>query len=160
MTGKVKPIPDGYSSVTPYLIVAGAGDAIAFYKKAFGAEEIMRMAAPDGKVGHAEIQIGNARIMMGDEFPEMNCRSPKAYGGTPVSIMLYVDDVDATAKRAVEAGATLVRPVENQFYGDRMGTIEDPFGHSWHVATHIEDIPEGELRRRSDEAMKKMAAGG
>jgi PhnB protein len=159
MAGKVKPIPDGYHSVTPYLILADATRALDFYKQAFGAREIMRMPAPGGKVGHAEIEIGGSRIMLADEFPEMNCKSPKAFGGSPVSIHLYVEDADAIAKRAVAAGAVLKRPVEDQFYGDRLGTLEDPFGHTWHVSTHKEDLSEPELRRRAEEAMKKMAAG-
>lgn len=157
MSKTVKPIPDGYSAVTPYLIVAGAAQAIEFYKQAFGAKEVMRMPAPGGRVGHAEIEIGGARIMLADEFPDMNCKGPKAYGGSPVSIHVYVDDVDAVADRAVKAGAAMTRPVQDQFYGDRLGTLEDPFGHTWHVSTHTEDVSEEELRRRSDEAMKQMA---
>jgi len=159
MPRTVKAIPDGYSAVTPYLILGDAARAIDFYKQAFGAREIMRMPAPGGKVGHAEIEIGGARIMLADEFPDMNCKSPKAFGGSPVSIHLYVPDADAVAKRAVAAGAALKRPVEDQFYGDRLGTLEDPFGHTWHVSTHKEDLSEAEMKRRADEAMKKMMAG-
>ena len=159
MASKVKPIPAGYSAVTPYLILGDAARAIDFYKQVFGAAETLRMPAPGGKIGHAEITIGGAHIMLADEFPDMNCKSPKAFGGSPVSIMVYLDDVDATAKRAVAAGAKLTRPVADQFYGDRTGTIEDPFGHTWHIATHTEDLSEAELKRRADEAMKKMAAG-
>lgn len=158
MPSTVKPIPDGFSAVTPYIIVADCGRALEFYKKAFGAREVLRMAAPGGKVGHAEIEIGGAKIMMADEFPEMDCKGPKAYGGSPVSIHLYVPDVDSMAKQAVSAGAKLKRQVEDQFYGDRLGTLEDPFGHTWHVSTHKEDLSEGEIKHRHDEAMKKMAA--
>jgi PhnB protein len=157
MKSAVKPIPAGYHAVTPYLIVAGAAGAIDFYKKAFGAKEVMRMPGPGGRIGHAEIEIGGSRIMLADEFPDMNCKGPKAFGGSPVSIHLYVDDVDAVAERAVAAGAKPTQPVQDKFYGDRMGTLEDPFGHTWHVSTHKEDLSEAELRRRSEEAMKKMA---
>lgn len=153
MPGQVKPIPEGYHSVTPYLIVRGAARAIEFYGKAFGATERMRMDGPGGRVMHAEIQIGDSVVMLADE-PETGARSPEAYGGTPVSIMLYVEDVDATVKRAVEAGARLTRPVENQFYGDRMGGITDPFGHEWYVATTVEEVSPDELQRRMD-AMKR-----
>jgi PhnB protein len=129
--------------------VQGAAGAIAFYKKVFGAKEIMRMPGPRGTIGHAEIQIGDARIMLADEFPEMNFRSPRSFGGTPVNIHLYVQDVDRVAKKAVSAGAKLLRPVTDQFYGDRTGSLEDPFGHVWHVATHIENVPVKELRKRA-----------
>src|ERR687892_2047090 len=150
----VKSIPEGYHSITPYLAIAGAADAIAFYKKAFGATEVMRMAAPGGKVGHAEVEIGGSRIMLADEHPDMGFRSPKAIGGSPVSLHLYVGDVDAVARQAVAAGAKEVRPVKDQFYGDRTGTVEDPFGHVWHIATHKEDLSPDELKRRAGEAMK------
>jgi PhnB protein len=153
MTASVRPIPEGYHSVTPYLIVGDAAGAIAFYKRAFGAKEVMRMAAPGGRVGHAELKIGDSRIMLADEFPDMGARSPKAIGGTPVSLHLYVEDVDAVAKRAVAAGAKEVRPVKDQFYGDRLGTLEDPFGHLWHVSTHKEDLAPDELKRRAEKAM-------
>ncbi len=159
MPSTVKAIPDGYSAVTPYLILGDAARAIDFYKQAFGAAEVMRMPGPGGKVGHAEITIGGAHLMLADEFPDMNCKGPKAYGGSPISIMIYVPDVDATVARAAAAGAKITKPVQDQFYGDRSGTIEDPFGHTWHVATHTEDLSEAELRRRADEAMKKMMAG-
>jgi PhnB protein len=149
MAGKVKPIPDGYATATPYLCVNDAAKALDFYKKAFGAQEIMRFPQPDGKIGHAEIQIGDSKIMLSDEAPEMNHRSPKSLGGTPVSIMLYVEKVDSIVERAVAAGARIVQPVDNKFYGDRAGTIEDPFGHSWHVATHVEDVSMEELQRRA-----------
>src|SRR5262245_4622863 len=131
MAGKVKPIPDGYYTATPYLIIGGAAAAIEFYKKAFGATEVMRFPGPNGTVGHAEIRIGNSPIMMADEFPDMGARSPKSIGGSPVSILLYVEDVDAVVKQAVAAGAKLTRPVEDKFYGDRAGSLEDPFGHAW-----------------------------
>jgi PhnB protein len=146
---KIRPIPKGYNTVTPYLSVQGAASAIAFYKKAFGAKEVMRMPGPGGTIGHAEIQIGDSRIMLADEFPEMNFRSPRTVGGTPVNIHLYAQDVDKVAKKAVAAGAKLLRPVADQFYGDRSGSLEDPFGHVWHVATHVEDIPMKELKKRA-----------
>jgi PhnB protein len=146
---KTKPIPKGYHAVTPYLSVQGAADAIAFYKKAFGAKEVMRMPGPGGTIGHAEIQIGDSRIMLADEFPEMNFRSPRAIGGTSVTIHLYVQDADKVAKKAVASGAKVLRPVADQFYGDRSGSLEDPFGHVWHIATHMEDIPMKELKKRA-----------
>lgn len=146
---KVNFIPKGYNVVTPYLSVKGAAEAIAFYKKVFGAKEVMRMAGPNGTIGHAEIQVGDSRIMLADEFPEMNFRSPRSVGGTPVHIHLYVQDVDRVAKKAVAAGAKQLRPVADQFYGDRSGSLEDPFGHVWHVATHIADIPMKELKKRA-----------
>jgi PhnB protein len=156
MTSSVRPVPEGYHSVTPYLAIDGAAGAIEFYKKAFGADEVMRMPAPGGKVGHAEIEIGGSRIMLADEFPDMGFRSPKAIGGSPVSLHLYVEDVDVVAKRAVAAGAKQLRPVKDQFYGDRTGTFEDPYGHVWHIATHKEDLSPDELKRRADEAMKRQ----
>jgi PhnB protein len=156
MTSSVRPVPEGYHSVTPYLAIDGAAGAIEFYKKAFGADEVMRMPAPGGKVGHAEIEIGGSRIMLADEFPDMGFRSPKAIGGSPVSLHLYVEDVDVVAKRAVAAGAKQLRPVKDQFYGDRTGTFEDPYGHVWHIATHKEDLSSDELKRRADEAMKRQ----
>lgn len=149
----VKPIPQGYHSVTPYLIVQGAASAIDFYKKAFGATELLRMDGPGGKLMHAEIQIGDSPIMLADEFPEMGHRSPQALGGTPVSIALYVDNVDAVVPQAIAAGATVQRPLQDQFYGDRSATLVDPFGHVWTVATHKEDVP-------PEEMMKRMQAAG
>jgi PhnB protein len=149
MHAKVKPIPDGYHAITPYLSVKGAADAIEFYKRAFGATEVMRMAKPDGRVGHAELQVGDARVMLADEFPEMDFRSPHSIGGTPVHLHLYVENVDAVVAQALAAGAKLVRPVQDQFYGDRLGTVADPFGHVWHVSTHKEDLSMEELRRRA-----------
>ncbi|MDQ3933211.1 MAG: VOC family protein [Actinomycetota bacterium] len=149
----VKPIPDGYPQVTPYLIVDGADAAIQFYTRAFGAKERMRMGGPDGKIGHAEIDIGRGLVMLADEHPEMDARGPKTIGGTPVTISLYVEDVDAVFQAALDAGATELRAVENQFYGDRTGQIEDPFGHKWHLATHVEDVPPEEMEERAAEAM-------
>ena len=149
----VKPIPDGYPQVTPYLIVDGADAAIQFYTRAFGAKERMRMGGPDGKIGHAEIDIGGGLVMLADEHPEMDARGPKTIGGTPVTISLYVEDVDAVFQAALDAGATELRAVQNQFYGDRTGQIEDPFGHKWHLATHVEDVPPEEMEQRAAEAM-------
>jgi PhnB protein len=155
---KVKPIPDGYHNLTPYLIVDGAAKAIDFYKKVFGATEKMRMPAPGGKVGHAELTLGDSMIMLADEHPEMDHRGPHAYKGAAVSLMVYVQDVDATVKTALASGAKVIRPVENQFYGDRMGTIEDPFGHQWYVATHVEDVAPEELAKRAAAAMAKKSS--
>ena len=153
MAAPVKPIPEGYHSITPYLIVNGAAKAIDFYQQVFGATEVMRMADPkDDKIGHAELAFGDSKIMLADEHPEMNFRGPEALGGSPVSILLYVDDVDATAKRAVAAGAQELRPVADQFYGDRMGTFRDPFGHVWSIATHIEDVSPEEMAKRAEAA--------
>jgi len=148
MPTTVKPIPDGYHTATPYLIVRDAAKAIDFYKQAFGASEIMRMAGPGGKVMHAEIKIGNSPIMLADEFPEWDARSPQALGGSASSILLYVEDVDALTNRAVAAGATVVRPVQDQFYGDRTGTVVDPFGHKWSIGTHKEDVSPEEMQKR------------
>jgi len=149
-----KPVPDGYRTATPYLIVKGAAEAIEFYKRAFGATEMLRMADPQGKVGHAEIKIGDSVIMLADEHPAMGYRSPRSLGGSSVSILLYLADVDSVFERAIKAGAKAQRPVVNQFYGDRSGTLEDPFGHVWTVATHVEDVPPEEMKRRAQEAMK------
>lgn len=149
MGTKVKPIPEGYHAVTPYLCVKGAAKAIDFYQKVFGAKEVMRMPGPGGAIGHAEIQIHDSRIMLADEYPDMNFRSPHSFGGTPVHIHLYVEDADRVATQAVAAGAKLLRPMADQFYGDRSGSVEDPFGHVWHVATHTEDIPLEELKKRA-----------
>ena len=144
----VKPIPDGYHSLTPYLIVNGAARAIDFYRRAFGAVELLRMEEPDGRVGHAELRIGDSTVMLADEYPEIGARTPQTIGGTPVSLVLYVEDVDATVARAVAAGAKLTRPVADQFYGDRTGGLTDPFGHVWYVATHVEDVSPEEMERR------------
>lgn len=150
----VPPIPAGYHTVTPYLVIRDAAAAIDFYKAAFGAQEVMRMADPSGKVMHAEIRIGDSAVMMSDECPEMGARGPEALGGSPTSLHLYVEDVDAMAARAAAAGATALRPVQDQFYGDRTGTFKDPFGHVWHIATHKEDVPPDELRRRAEAMFK------
>ena len=150
-----KPIPEGYHSVTPYLIVRGGVDAIDFYKKAFGAVELFRLPSPDGKVGHAEIKIGDSPIMLADEYPDMGYHGPQSIGGSPVSLMIYVEDVDAVFARAVEAGAEIKEALQDKFYGDRMGTVTDPFGHVWHLATHKEDVPMEEMERRA-----KAAHGG
>ena len=152
----VKPIPEGYPQVTPYLCVDRAADAIDFYSKVFGAKERMRMPAPEGKIGHAELQIGDSIIMLADEFPDMGALGPRSVGGTPVTISVYVEDVDAVYDRAVAGGAKPVRPVEDQFYGDRSGQFEDPFGHRWSVASHVEDVPPDEMQRR----MQQMMGGG
>ncbi len=154
----VKPIPDGYHTVTPYLVVKDAAKAIEFYKVAFGATEFMRMAGPDGKIGHAEIRIGTSPVMLADEFPDMGFRSPQSLGGAAVSLLVYVEDVDARFDQAVTAGATVLRPVKDQFYGDRSGTLTDPFGHVWTIATHKEDLTPEELHKRS-EAFKKQHSG-
>ena len=145
----VKPIPDGYHSITPYLSVKGAADAIEYYKKAFGAEELFRMAAPDGKIGHAEMKIGDSPFMLADEFPEMGFVSPNTLGGSPVGMMIYVPDVDTVYKESLAAGGQEVKPLQDQFYGDRSGTLKDPFGHVWTIATHKEDVPEEELKKRA-----------
>ena len=145
----VKPIPDGYHSVTPYLCVKGAAQAIEFYKKAFLATERMRIAQPDGRVGHAELQVGDSVIMSSDEFPEIGARSPQSLGGSPVGIHLYVEDADAIFSQAVAAGAKIKRPIADQFYGDRLGGVEDPFGHNWWISTHKEDLSPQEIERRA-----------
>jgi PhnB protein len=147
-------IPEGYRTATPYLIVQGAADAIEFYKHTFGATEMLRMADPQGRVGHAEIRIGDSVIMLAEEHPGMGYRAPRSLGGSSVSILLYLEEVDAVFDRAVKAGAKVLRPVANQFYGDRSGTLEDPFGHIWTIATHVEDVAPEELRRRAEAAMR------
>jgi PhnB protein len=149
MSPSVKPIPDGYPQLSPYLIVDGAAQAIDFYKQVLGATERMRMGGPEGKIGHAEVQIGDAVVMLADEHPDMGYLGPKAIGGTPVTIGVYVEDVDKTFDTALKAGATSLRPVENQFYGDRSGQFEDPFGHRWSVSTHVEDVPPDEMQKRA-----------
>jgi PhnB protein len=149
MAGNVKPIPEGYHSVTPYLIIDGAAKAIEFYKKVFRATEKLRMPMPDGRIGHAEIVVGDSVIMLADEHPERGYRSPKARGGTSVGLMLYVEDVDAVASRFVEAGGKVLNEVKDQFYGDRSGNFEDPFGHQWTVGTHKEDLTAEEVARRA-----------
>ena len=149
MASKVKPIQEGYHAVTPYLIVNGGAKAIDFYKKAFGATELFRLAQPDGKIGHAEIKIGDSPIMLADEAPQMGAKSPQSFGGSPVGIHLYVEDVDKVFNQAIAAGAKVERPVEDKFYGDRAGGIIDPFGHRWYISTHKEDVPPEELEKRA-----------
>jgi len=153
----VKPIPEGYPQVTPYLCVDGAADAIEFYKQVFAANERMRMAEPSGRVGHAELEIGDAVVMLSDPYPEMNVVDPKKLGGSPVTLSIYVNDVDATFKKALGKGATQLRAPENQFYGDRSGQFADPWGHKWSVATHIEDVSPDEMQRRAAAAMSSGA---
>jgi len=145
----IKPIPDGYPPLTPYLIVSDGVAAIAFYQKAFGAKERLRLPAPDSKIGHAELVIGDSVIMLADEFPEHGALSPHTIGGSPVMLHLYIADVDNVVAAVVAAGGTLTRPVQDAFYGDRVARITDPFGHSWHIATHIEDVPPDEMERRA-----------
>lgn len=152
---RVSPIPKGYHAVTPYLSVRGAAKAIEFYRKAFGAKEVMRMPGPRGGIGHAEVQIGDSRVMLADEYPDLEFLGPKARGGSPVHLMLYVKDVDKVVARAVAAGAKLKRPVEDKFYGDRMGSLEDPFGHVWHVGTHVEDLTKAQMKKRAGQAAGK-----
>ncbi len=154
MSGNVEPIPDGYHTATPYLVVKGAAKAIEFYKNAFGATELMRMAGPDGGIMHAELKIGDSIIMMSEENPQWGTRSPESLGGSPMSLYLYVEDCDKVFNQAVGAGATATVAVKDQFYGDRSGAVKDPFGHSWHIATHKEDVSMDEIRKR----MAKMAA--
>ena len=151
---KAKPVPHGLHTATPYLFVQGAAGAIDFYKAAFNAKELMRMPAPGGRVGHAQIKIGDSHIMLSDESPDMGAPGPKRLGGSPVMLYLYVKDVDAVVAQAVAAGARLIHPVKDQFYGDRSGGLEDPFGHIWHVATHKEDVLPEELRKRAEAAMR------
>lgn len=146
-------IPDGYHSITPYLVVRGAAAALAYYTKVFGGTELFRMDAPGGRIGHAEIRIGDSIVMLADEHPEVEAHSPQKFGGSPVSLMLYVENVDDVFRRAIDAGGREVRPLQDQFYGDRSGTVADPFGHQWHIATHVEDVSPEEMQRRM-EAMK------
>jgi PhnB protein len=155
MANKVKPIPEGYHSITPYLVIKGAAAAIDFYKQAFGAVEIMRMPQPDGRVGHAELKFGDSVVMLADEYPEMDVVGPQTLGNTSVGLLLYLDDVDKAVERAVSLGATIKKPIADQFYGDRTGTIEDPFGHKWTLAVHIEDVTPEEMQRRMEAQAKK-----
>jgi PhnB protein len=161
---KVQAIPKGYSAVTAYLAVRGAAAAIEFYKKVLGAKEVMRMPGPEGKLGHAEVRIGDSKVMLADESEQMNFLGPRARGGSPVHMVVYVKDVDATVVKAVELGAKLVRAVADQFYGDRTGSIEDPFGHFWHVSTHVRDVSVAQMKRKAAEMAKAAeiakAAGG
>jgi PhnB protein len=149
----VKPIPEGYPRVTPYLCTDGAADAIDFYVSVLGAKERMRMPAPDGRIGHAELELGNSMIMLADEYPDMGFRSPKAVGGTPVTLHVYVEDVDAVFAKALASGAKELSAVKDEFYGDRTGKMEDPFGHVWIISTHVEDVPPEEMEKRAAEAM-------
>jgi PhnB protein len=151
------PIPEGYHSVTPYLAVEDAAKAIDFYKQAFGATERVRMDAPGGKIGHAELEIGDSVVMLSDQFPQSSTQPPKELGGSSMSVMLYVEDVDSFVKQAVGAGASMETEIEDQFWGDRFGTISDPFGHVWSVATHVEDVPPEEMAERAKAAMAAMA---
>jgi PhnB protein len=150
--------PKGYNSVTAYLIAQDADSAIAYYRAVFGAKEEMRMPAPGGKIGHAELKIGDSKIMLADEFPEMNAHGPRHHNGSPVTIMLYVKDVDATVAKAVAQGGKVVREVKTQFYGDRSGAVEDPEGHIWHISTHVEDVTPKEVKRRMEAMMKEQPA--
>ncbi|MFG2981752.1 VOC family protein [Streptomyces sp. NPDC048258] len=152
----VKPVPEGYPRVTPYLCIDGAATAIDFYVSVLGANERMRMPAPGGRIGHAELELGNSVIMLADEHPDIGFRSPKAVGGTPVTLHVYVEDVDAVFTKALGRGAKQLSPVKDEFYGDRTGQFEDPFGHRWNVATHVEDVPLEEMEKRSEEAMRSM----
>jgi PhnB protein len=154
----VKPIPDGYNTVTPYLAVDDAAAAIEYYTKAFGAKERVRMDAPGGKIGHAELEIGDSLVMLSDPFPQASTSPPKELGGTSASVFMYVEDVDAVVKRAVDEGATVTMEVADQFWGDRFGTVTDPFGHVWSIATHVEDVPPEEMAERAKEAMAAMSS--
>jgi PhnB protein len=153
-----QPIPEGYSTISPYLAVDDAAEAIAYYKKAFGAEETVRMDAPDGKIGHAELKIGDSHVMLSDPFPQASTTPPKELGGTSASIFMYVEDVDAVVQKAVDQGATVTMEVEDQFWGDRFGSITDPFGHNWSIATHIEDLTPEEIEERGKAAMAAMTS--
>lgn len=152
----VQPVPEGYHTLSPYLAVDDASAAIEFYQRAFGAQERSRMPAPDGRVAHAELQIGDSIVMLSDPFPQSTTKPPKELGGTSCALFAYVEDVDAFVQRAVDAGATLTMPVENMFWGDRFGGLTDPFGHQWQVATHVEDVPPDEMAERAKKAMAEM----
>jgi PhnB protein len=149
---KVSYIPKGYNSVTPYLVIKGAAKAIEYYKNVFGATEVVRMDDPSGRVGHAELQIGNSRIMLADENPNMGTRSAESIGASPVSLLVYIPDCDKVVAKAVAGGAKILKPVQDQFYGDRSGFIQDPFGHQWGIATHIEDVSPKEMEERAKKA--------
>ncbi len=153
---KVQPVPEGYHTLTPYLTVRDGAAALPFYAEAFGAEELFRMDGPPGKLGHAEMQIGDSRFMLADEVEAWGNRSPESLGGNGTSLMIYVEDADALFRQAIEAGATEVMPLQDHFYGDRSGTVEDPFGHRWTISTHVEDVPPDELARRAEEMMSQM----
>jgi PhnB protein len=156
MSKQVNPIPDGYHSVTPYLIISGgkASQALDFYARAFGAKEVMRMPRPDGGIAHAELQVGDSRLMLADEAPKMNAYGPGHYGGSPITLHFYLPDVDATTKQAADAGAKIIRPLEDQFYGDRTAGLQDPFGHMWYLSTHVRDVSMEEMQKQ----MKTMAS--
>jgi PhnB protein len=154
----VKPIPEGYHTLTPYLAVEDAERAIEFYKDAFGAQELLRMPSPDGKIAHAELQLGDSKLMLSDPFPQSSVRPPAERGGTTASIFMYVDDVDAIFEQAQKAGAQVVSELEDMFWGDRFGTVSDPFGHVWSIATHKEDLTEEEMAERSKAAMAQMGS--
>ena len=154
-----QPIPEGYHTATPYLVIDGAAEAIDYYKKAFGAKERMRMEAPGNRIGHAEIEIGDSLVMLSDAFPQSTTKAPTELGGTTAGVFLYVEDVDAVVKKAIDAGATVTMEVADQFWGDRFGSITDPFGHSWSIATHVEDVPPEEMAERAKAAMAEMGSG-
>ncbi len=158
MANKVNPIPEGFHTVTPYLCVKDATRAIEFYKKAFGATEVMHLVDPSGKIGNAQIQIGDSMVMLADEFPEMGFLSPQSLGGSPVSISLFVEDADALASQAIAAGAKVLRPVADQFWGERFGKFEDPFGHIWNIQTRTEEVSPEEMQRRYDELLKQQSS--
>jgi len=153
-----KPIPEGYHAVTPYLALDDAAEAIEFYKKVFGAKERARMEAPGGKIGHAELEIGDSVVMLADAFPQSTTRPPSELGGTSAGVFLYVEDADAVVKQAADAGATITQEVADQFWGDRFGSVKDPFGHSWAIATHVEDVSPDEMAERAKEAMAAMSS--
>jgi PhnB protein len=153
-----KPIPEGYHTITPYLAVDDAAEAIEYYQEAFGAKERVRMNAPDGKIGHAELEIGDSLVMLSDPFPQATTKSPSELGGTSASVFMYVEDVDATVKQAVDAGATVTMEVSDQFWGDRFGSVVDPFGHQWSIATHVEDLTPEEIAERAKSAMAAMSS--
>jgi PhnB protein len=153
----VKPIPERYHTLSPYLAVEDADQAIDYYTKAFGAKERVRMEAPGGAAGHAELEIGDSVVMLSDPFPQSSTKPPKELGGSSVSVFMYVEDVDAVVKQAVDAGATVLMEVEDQFWGDRFGTVQDPFGHSWSIATHVEDVAPEEIAERAKAAMAEMS---
>ena len=152
-----KPIPEGYHTITPYLAVEDAAGAIEFYKRAFGAKERVRMHGPDGKIGHAELEIGDSLVMLSDPFPQSTTKPPKELGGSSASVFMYVEDVDAVVQDAIDAGAEIKMPIENMFWGDRFGSIADPFGHTWSIATHVEDVPPEEMEERAKAAMASMS---
>jgi PhnB protein len=153
----VRPIPEGYRTITPYLAVDDAAEAIEYYKRAFGAKERGRMEAPGGKIGHAELELGDSLVMLSDALPQFSTRPPTELGGTSVSVFMYVEDVDAVVKQAVDAGGTVTIEVADQFWGDRFGTVQDPFGHLWSIATHVEDVAPEEMAERAKAAMAAMS---